>query len=111
MQGVFMTVEKLRSVYPDLFFIRTKRWVEKPDYNQLKEAFIPDEDSSSFPLMETITSDTRIYPLSITEYPGVLKRMTAMEAGAWAISKCGEQHWPVNFKNIQCCLANLEMDY
>ena len=106
-----MTVQELKSAYPNLLFIRAKYWVEKPSYNRLKEAFLPDEDTASFPLPEAITERTRIYPLAITQYPGVLKRMTAMEAGAWAVSKCGQQHWPVNLKNVQCCLANLEMDY
>lgn len=108
---LFMTVQELKSIYPNLLFIRAKHWVEKPSYDSLKEAFIPDEDTTAFLPPEAITKKTRIYPLVITAYPGVLKRMTAMEAGAWAVSKCEKEHWQVNFKNVQCCLANLEMEY
>ena len=43
--------------------------------------------------------------------PSVLKRMTAMEAGVWAIEKCHQQHWDLTLDNFQCCLANLEMDF
>ena len=103
-----MTKEELKAKNPKINFIKTKWLVEKPDPELLKEAFIPDEDMTEFPKIET---GTRIYPLSITTYPSVLKRMTAMEAGVWAIEKCHQQHWDLTLDNFQCCLANLEMDF
>ena len=103
-----MTAEELRAKNPKINFIKTKSLVEKPDPELLKEAIIPDEDMPEFPKIE---EGTRIYPLSITAYPSVLKRMTAMEAGAWAIEKCHQQGWDLTLDNFQCCLANLEMDF
>lgn len=104
-----MTKEELRQKKPDVFFIKTKQLVTEPKLDLLREAFIPDDDVPTFP--ESITKDTRIYPLSVTAYPSVLKRMTAMEAGAWAVTKCFQQHWEADLDNMQCCLANLEMDF
>ena len=99
---------ELRSKHPNVNFIKTKTVVERPNAGLLKENFIPDEDMESFP---EIKDDTRIYPLSVSEYPSVLQRMTAMEAGSWAIDKCRQQGWALELDNFQCCLANLEMDY
>ena len=104
-----MTVQELKARYPDVHFIKTKTPVERPNLALLKEAFIPDGDTPSFP--DNITEKTRIYPLSVTAYPAVLRRMTAMEAGAWAITKCRQQKWEAELDNFQCCLANLEMDF
>ena len=104
-----MNVAELKALNPNVNFIKTKYFVDKPNIQILKDAFIPDDDMKAFP--ENITEKTRIYPLSVTEYPGVLKRMTAMEAGAWAISKCRQQGWDLDYDNFQCCLSNLEMDY
>ena len=104
-----MTAAELRQNAPHINFIKTKHLVERPNIALLKEAFIPDDDMLSFP--EEIKENTRIFPLSVTAYPSVLRRMTAMEAGAWAITKCHEQHWPMELDNFQCCLANLEMDF
>ena len=103
-----MTKAELKAKNPKINFIKTKLLVEKPDAELLKEAFIPDEEMPEFPKIE---KGTRIYPLSITAYPSVLKRMTAMEAGVWAIEKCHQQHWDLTLDNFQCCLANLEMDF
>ena len=103
-----MTVEELRKKKPEINFIKTKCVVEKPDVKLLQEAFIPDEDMPEFP---EIKEGTRIYPLSITEYPAVLSRMTAMQAGVWAIQKCNSEGWEMELDNFQCCLANLEMDF
>ena len=89
-------------------FIKTKQPVENPDAQLLRENFIPDDDMKEFPVIE---EGTRIYPLSVTTYPGVLTRMTAMEAGIWAMKKCRQQHWSLELDNFQCCLANLEMDF
>jgi len=104
-----MTAAELRQKKPEVFFIKTKHPVEEPNLDLLREAFIPDTDVPVFP--ETVTKDTRIYPLSVTAYPSVLGRMTAMEAGAWAITKCHQQKWALELDNFQCCLANLEMDF
>ncbi|MCR5252597.1 MAG: hypothetical protein K6C98_02655 [Treponema sp.] len=103
-----MTAEELKKAKPNVNFIKTKVFVEKPDIELLKSSFIPDEDMPEFPKIE---KGTRIYPLSITEYPSVLSRMTAMEAGAWAITKCKQENWELELENFQSCLANLEMDF
>lgn len=103
-----MTVAELKEIQPNVNFIKTKRFIDVPDVNLLEDAFIPDKDMPVFPKIE---KGTRIYPLSITEYPAVLKRMTAMEAGAWAITKCRQQNWTLVLENFQACLANLEMDF
>ncbi len=105
-----MTVQELKQNLPQMYFIKTKKTVTEPDYYLLKEAYIPDSDSY-FPEPNEVTGRTRIFPLSVTAYPGVLKRMTAMEAGAWAFTKCKQQHWELSLDNVQCCLANLEMDF
>lgn len=104
-----MTKAEFKAQFPNAHFIKTKHLVERPNLALLKEAFIPDDDMPTFP--ETITDNTRIYPLSVTAYPSVLRRMTATEAGAWAITKCREQNWALELDNFQCCLANLEMDF
>lgn len=103
-----MTAAELKEQKPYVNFIKTKVPVEKPDVELLKSAFIPDEDMPEFPKIE---KNTRIYPLSIKEFPSVLSRMTAMEAGAWAITKCKMEHWELELENFQSCLANLEMDF
>lgn len=103
-----MTEAELKANYPNVYFIKTKVLVEKPEPNLLKDNFIPDDDVKSFP---EIRKGMRIYPLSITAYPSVLKSMTAMEAGAWAMTKCEQQDWELSLDNFQCCLANLEMDF
>ena len=103
-----MTAAELRKTAPHINFIKTKFLVEKPDVALLKSAFIPDADMPEFP---EIKENTRIYPLSITDFPSVLTRLTAMEAGAWALTKCRQQNWEYSLDNIQCCLANLEMDF
>lgn len=104
-----MTVEDSRIERPSVYFIRTKEKVWEPNEELLKSAFIPESDQSDFP--EIIEGKTRIYPLAETSFPGVLRRMTATQAGSWAISKCRQQKWEVSLDNIECCLSNLEMDY
>ena len=104
-----MTKAELKERYPNTHFIKTKHLVERPNLALLKEAFIPDDDTPTFP--EEITEKTRIYPLSVTAYSSVLRRMTAMEAGAWAVTKCKQQNWDLELDNFQSCLANLEMDF
>lgn len=49
--------------------------------------------------------------VSVTEFPGVLSHMTAMQAGAWAVTKCLSVGWELSYDNFNSCLANLEMDY
>lgn len=105
-----MTSQELKENCPDVFFIKTKEFIDRPNYGILKESYIP-EDDSPFPEPAQVTKNTRIYPLSITAYPGVLKHMSAMEAGAWAITKCRQQNWELTLDNFQSCLANLEMDF
>lgn len=104
-----MTVQELKERYPDTHFIRTKSYIEKPDAGLMRKEFIPDADSPEFP--EITPGKTKICPLSVTSFPSVLRRMTAMEAGAWAISKCFQQGWPRDKDNIECCLSNLEMEF
>ncbi|MBQ3670154.1 MAG: hypothetical protein IJR39_07095 [Treponema sp.] len=104
-----MTKAELKERYPNTHFIKTKHPVERPTPALLMEAFIPDADTPEFP--DWKAPNTRIYPLSITAYPSVLRRMTAMEAGVWAITKCKQQKWDLELDNFQCCLANLEMDF
>lgn len=103
-----MTAAELRSSAPSVYFIKTKWPVETPNVELLKEAFIPDKDMPEFPERK---ENMRIYPLSVTSYPSILSRMTAMEAGAWAITKCRQQNWELELDNFQSCLANLEMDF
>lgn len=107
------TAIELRKEFPLINFIKTKEFIDRPNVELLKSNFIPDEDMPEFPVLENLGTrqSTRVYPLSVKEYPSVLKRMTATEAGAWAISKCRQQHWSICLENIQSCLANLEMDY
>ena len=104
-----MTAEELKTNHPHTHFIRTKSYIDKPDIELMKREFIPDDDTPVFP--ELIPEKSKCYPLSITSFPGVLKRMTAIEAGAWAITKCLQQNWQVDKDNIECCLSNLEMDF
>ncbi len=106
-----MNLEEFKRRFPKTYFIKTKKFFDEPDVKGMKEAFIPDEDMKDFPLDNGWDKDTRLYPLSIADYPRVLSRMTGMEAGAWAIGKCLQQHWAPDYDNVQCCLANLEMDY
>lgn len=103
-----MTVQELKERFPETHFIRTKSYIEKPDVELMRREFIPDEDSPEFP--EIISKKTRICPLSVTAFPSVLRRMTAMEAGAWAISKCFQQGWTADKDDIESCLSNLEME-
>lgn len=104
-----MTVQELKERFPDTHFIKTKSYIEKPDIGLMEMEFIPDEDSSEFP--EIIPGRTKICPLSVTSFPAVLRRMTAMEAGAWAVSKCRQQGWNTDKDDIECCLSNLEMEF
>ena len=104
-----MTAEELKTRYAATHFIKTKSYIEKPDLALMREKFIPDDDTPIFP--EIIIGKSKLYPLSITAFPGVLKRMTALEAGAWAITKCQQQGWQIDKDNIESCLANLEMDF
>lgn len=105
-----MTAQELKKYHPDVFFVKTKKFIDRPNYYLIKESYIP-EDDSPFPEVKQLNENTRLYPLSITAYPGVLKRMSAMEAGAWAVTKCRQQKWELTLDNFQCCLANLEMDF
>ena len=104
-----MTSQELKTRYPQTHFVKVKSYIDKPDVEQIKSQFIPDSDTPEFP--EIIIGKSKCYPLSITSFPSVLKRMTALEAGAWAITKCKQQNWQGDKDNIECCLSNLEMDF
>ena len=104
-----MTVAELRTAFPDAHFIKTKSRIDRPIIALMRQEFIPDEDTPEFPELDIGTS--RLYPLSVTSFPAVLARMTAMEAGAWAVGKCRQQHWELTRDNIESCLANLDMDF
>lgn len=107
-----MTVAELRERYPNAHFIKTKTYIERPNVALMMEAFVPDEDTPDFPIKATgWPKGTSLIPLSVESYPAVLSRMTAMAAGAWAISKCKQQKWELSKDNIEACLANLEMDF
>lgn len=103
-----MTVQELKERFPDTHFIKTKSYIEMPDIGLMEREFIPDEDSPEFP--EITSKKTKICPLSVTAFPSVLRRMTAMAAGAWAVSKCFQQGWTTDKDDIECCLSNLEME-
>ena len=92
-----------------VYFIRTRNDVTVPNLQLLKKEFVPEYDQPEFP--SEINEDTRIYPFSEKSFPGILSSMTATQAGMWAIRKCKQECWEVSLDNIQCCLANLEMDY
>lgn len=69
---------------------------------EFKDAIIIDDDTpKNFNGVHWI-------PLDVNVFPGVLRSMTANQAGYWAIKKCRQQSWPIT--DWECCLANLEMD-
>ena len=103
-----MTLAELKEHYPHTHFIKTKSYIEEPDVALMKKEFIPDSETKEFP---DLIRGSKCYPLSITSYPRVLKRMSALQAGAWAITKCMKENWQIDKDNIECCLANLEMDF
>lgn len=105
-----MTVNNLLPKdLPNFCFIKTKEKVWEITEENLKNSFLPDSDFPQFP--SSVYGKTQMIPLSVTSFPGVLKRMTAMQAGFWAISKCNQQNWEIDADNIECCLSNLEMDF
>lgn len=91
-----------------IIFVKTEIKLDENDYESIREEFIPDADMLHFP---ENTEGLTIYPLSITSYPRVLASLTAKSAGEWAIRKCIHENWEITYGNIQCCLANLEMDF
>lgn len=103
---VFMTVEEFKQMYPNYYFIKTINHITEPDYELIKMNFVPDNDVPEFP-----ENTPHILPLGIETYPGVLSRMSAMKAGAWAVGKCIQEKWEITMENVRCCLANLEMDF
>lgn len=104
-----MTAEEFRARYPRTHFIRTKSYIDRPDVELMRREFVPDMDTPEFP--EIIVGRSKCYPLSETSFPNVLRCMSALEAGAWAVSKCFEQGWQICKGNIEACLANLDMDF
>lgn len=100
-----MNMDEFRLEYPNLVFVKSRSHIENE--NELRdENFIFDDDTPTL-----VKNATTVMPLSVTDFPGVLKSMTAMEAGVWAVSKCREQKWEISRENIDSCLANLEMDF
>lgn len=109
----------------NIYFIKTKNTIQTPLYfdgknkldeklvKKFQEEFIPDSVWETFPIkqLDGYPYPFIFYPLSVESYKGVLSRMSCKDAGEWAISKCRQQNWDTDFFNIQCCLANLEMDY
>lgn len=101
--------EQKRRAFSPLYFIRTKKHINQPNIKVLREQFIAESDQAEFPPLKY--ENTRIYPIAEADFPGVLSRMTATQAGEWARSKCHQQNWEVDLDNIECCLSNLEMDF
>ena len=100
-----MNMDEFRLEYQNLVFVKSRSHIENE--NELRdENFIFDDDTPTL-----VKNATTVMPLSVTDFPGVLKSMTAMEAGVWAVSKCREQKWEISRENIDSCLANLEMDF
>ena len=99
-----MTKEEFSAIYPNLVFVKTKKHIDSQGELH-QENFIFDDDTP------TLVKDVSVVmPLSITDFPNVLKSMTATDAGLWAVSKCQQQKWEISRDNIESCLANLEMD-
>ena len=84
-------------------FCKVNKKIDEENFTaDFNDAFIRDDDTPiSGPDMLWI-------PLDINSFPGVLKCMTANQAGYWAIRKCKQQGWPIT--DWECCLSNLEMD-
>ena len=84
-------------------FCKVKKKINEDNFKtDFNDAIIPDEDTPrGCPEMLWI-------PLDVNSFPGVLKSMTANQAGYWAIRKCKQQGWPIT--DWECCLTNLEMD-
>ena len=100
-----MNMDEFRLEYPNLVFVKSRSHIENE--NELRdENFIFDDDTPTL-----VKNATTVMPLSVTDFPRVLKSITAMEAGVWAVSKCREQKWEISRENIDSCLANLEMDF
>ncbi|MBP3772705.1 MAG: hypothetical protein J6I53_08460 [Treponema sp.] len=100
-----MTMDEFKKDYPNLAFVKSKIRIEEQG-GMKDENFIFDDDTPTL-----VKNATTVMPLSITDFPGVLKSMTAMEAGVWAVTKCQEQGWEITRDNIESCLSNLEMDF
>lgn len=90
-----------------IYFVKTKSHVPQSDIEQMRQQFVPDNDLQEFPKINP--EKDRIFPVAVTSFPGVLKRMTAMQAGSWALAKCRQQGWGA--EDYECCLSNLEMDF
>lgn len=83
-------------------FCKVKKPINSSNFDtELVESFIPEPDLPS-------PNGKKLIPLSITDYPNILSKMTANQAGYWALMKCKEQKWHIS--DYKCCLANLEMD-
>ncbi len=97
----------VQTVWPRVVFVKTKKRITKENFSELEESIIRDDDT---PDLRDIEGGAVIFPLSVTNYPSVLRSMTASQAGWWAMCKCDSGGWEKNDENIRSCLSNLEMD-
>ena len=109
--------ERSREIYdfvlehPNIMFVRVDKRTDDMDYKtgkNMKEHFIPDSDTPAFPY---VALGGVIWPIPKKSFPGVLRGLSAMEAGVWAYHKCEKEHWEPTINNIYACLNNLEMDF
>lgn len=100
-----MTKEEFTQKYPTLVFVKTKSRVEAGE-GLRDDNFIFADNTPAL-----VKDVSVIMPLNVADFPCVLRSMTAMEAGMWAVGKCLRQGWEVSGETIESCLANLEMDF
>ena len=97
--------------HPNIMFVRVDTTTDDMNYEtgkNMREHFIPDCDTPSFP---PIVVGSVVWPIPKDSFPGVLRGLSAMEAGVWAYHKCEKEHWEPTINNIYACLNNLEMDF
>ncbi len=97
----------VRSVWPRVVFVKTKKRITKENFSELEESMIRDDDT---PDLSGIEGGAVIFPLPVSSYPSVLRSMTASLAGWWAMRKGDSEGWEKNDENIRSCISNLEMD-
>ena len=88
------------------WFVKTIKHVSTEEELNNRENLIFEENSPT-----EMIGIAKVCPLAQEDFPTVLQRMTAMDAGNWAVEKCHQQGWEVNKDNIGACLCNLEIDY
>lgn len=75
--------------YPNLAFIRTKKFITKAE--EIDDNIVIEEDT--LPLIKGLT---RIIAIDETAYPRCFELGTAMEIGMWAIYNCERNGWEIN---------------